>query len=260
MSNIEPILDIIEKLNISSDTNNVTRTANFKQLDAWITSHLKSGDDEKLFSVAGELSKQQQSFYFGCLQSNIDYRPIIGGEAFVFGIPLFFTTKVPYSLIMQHENNIIEECLQQITNSGIFHSSCIVSSLGFLSDFSQTPPIKPSVLYSISSYLSLAEKLQDECPAKDDHSLPEIQAVTKGFRLLQDRDRCLLMGSAYWFFKSVGFGLVPPGSAEFDISIAAASKKISRSISDTLGTPCHARGFMPFSAAVNEIMTGYFKH
>ena len=258
MSEVAPIIDIIEKLTASSDTNEASRTANFVQLDSWITEQLKGGRDDALFSVAGRLSKEQQSFYFSSLQSNIDYHPMTGGEAFVFGIPLFFSTPVAYELIKQHEDNIIEECLEQMSNSGIFHSSCLVSSLGFLSDMSQHHSIKPSVLYSISAYLSLTEKLQEQCPTKDNYSLPAIEEVTKGFRLLQDRDRCLLLGAAYRNYNSIDFGVVMPGSAEFEISSVLACKKISRTISEILDTPCHATGLRPFSLAVNEIITGYF--
>jgi hypothetical protein len=258
MSEVAPIIDIIEKLTASSESNNTERTENFLHLDSWITEHLKGGRDDALFSVAGRLSKEQQSFFFSSLQSNIDYHPMTGGEAFVFGIPLFFSTPVDYELIKQHEDNIIEECLQQMANSGIFHSSCLVSSLGFLSDMSQHHSIKPSVLYSISAYLSLTEKLQEQCRTKDNYSLPAIDEVTKGFRLLQDRDRCLLLGAAYRNYNSIDFGVVMPGSAEFEISSVLACKKISRTISEILDTPCHATGLRPFSLAVNEIMTGCF--
>ena len=218
MSEVAPIVDIIEKLNGLSDSNNTNRTANFLQLDGWITGQLKSGRDDVLFSVADRLSNEQRSFYFSSLQSNIDYHPMKGGGAFVFGIPLFFSTPVAYELIRRHEDNIIEECLQHMDNSGIFHSSCRVSSLGFLSDMSQHHAVKPSVLYSISAYLSLTEKLQDQRPSKDNYSPPAIEEVTKGFRLLQDRDRCLLLGSAYRIYNSIDFGVVMPGSVEFDLS------------------------------------------
>jgi hypothetical protein len=260
MSEVAPIIDIIKKLTPPSDSDDPIRSASFKELDFWVTHQLKTGADEKLFSVAGALSKPQKSFYFGNLQTLIDYRPIPGGEAFVFGIPLFFPTAVPYELISQYESNIQDECLEKLANSGIFHQSCIVSLQGYLSDLSNQHSITPSTLYSMSTYLSLSEKLSDDFIPENDNGFPEIEAITKGFRLLQDRDRCLLSGSAYWFYEKINFGLVPPGSAEYDIRAAVLTKNIVSYISDILGIRCSTPGLLPFSYAVNHINTCHFKY